>query len=125
MNIEEQIGYWVGGAQEDWEAAGDLVEKGRIRHGLFFAHLSIEKLLKANVCRKTRALAPRIHNFVRLAEMAGIPLSPERLDRLADISRFGLEGRYPAPVVSLPAGEEAKSIMAKMKETREWLTAML
>jgi len=45
-------------------------EKNRIRHGLFLANLALEKALKALVCKATRDLAPRIHNLVRLAELA-------------------------------------------------------
>ncbi len=32
--------------------ASDLAGDGRIRHGLFFAHLAPEKILKAHVCKK-------------------------------------------------------------------------
>jgi HEPN domain-containing protein len=41
---------------------------------LFFAHLALEKLLKAHVCRATRDLAPRVHALLRLAERAGLML---------------------------------------------------
>ena len=51
VDISEQIKYWKTTAREDWEAAGELVESRRIRQGLFFAHLALEKLLKAHVCR--------------------------------------------------------------------------
>jgi hypothetical protein len=36
IDIEKQINYWREGAIEDWDVARDLVEKNRIRHGLFF-----------------------------------------------------------------------------------------
>ncbi len=35
MDVEEQIAYWLGGSQEDIEAAGVLIEKRKIRQGLF------------------------------------------------------------------------------------------
>ena len=63
----------------------------KIRHGLFIAHLALEKMLKAHVCLE---LAPRIHNLVRLAEMAGLKLSETQIDLLADASEFNIEGRY-------------------------------
>jgi HEPN domain-containing protein len=75
INIEKQVAYWRDGAVEDWEIAQELIERGRTRHGLFFVHLSLEKLLKAHVCRHTQDLAPRLHNLVRLAELAALPLS--------------------------------------------------
>lgn len=70
IDINKQINYWRNSAIEDWEVARELLKSGRVRHGLFFAHLAIEKLLKAHVCRSTKDLAPRIHNLVRLADMA-------------------------------------------------------
>lgn len=70
VDIGKQIEHWRAGAGEDWEVARDLVERGKIRHGLFFAHLALEKTLKAHVCRTTNELAPPIHNLVRLAEGA-------------------------------------------------------
>ncbi len=52
VDIEKQIAHWKRGALEDWEVAVELVDKDRYRHGLFFAHLALEKILKAHVCRK-------------------------------------------------------------------------
>jgi len=41
IDVEKQIAYWRAGAEEDWEVAVDLVESGKARHGLFFAHLAL------------------------------------------------------------------------------------
>jgi hypothetical protein len=38
------------------------VARGRTRHGLFFAHLALEKTLKAHVCRATNENWP--HPFI-------------------------------------------------------------
>ncbi len=88
MDIEKQIAYWRNGAKEDWDVAQELVQNGRTRHGLFFAHLALEKMLKALVCRQTSDLPPRIHNLVRLAELAALPLSQRQLDILAEMNAF-------------------------------------
>jgi hypothetical protein len=42
VDVPAQIAYWKGGAQEDWQVAEDLVRLGRVRYGLFFAHLALE-----------------------------------------------------------------------------------
>ena len=78
IDVERHIIYWREGSQEDWVVGQELVERGRIRHGLFFVHLALEKVLKAHVCRQTRDLAPRIHNLVRLAEQAALPLDQDQ-----------------------------------------------
>lgn len=71
INIEKQIAHWRKGSQEDWEVAKDLVERRRVRHGLFFAHLALEKILKAHACKALNDIAPPIHNLVRLVDLAG------------------------------------------------------
>ena len=60
------------GATEDWQVALELGDLSRNRHSLFFAHLALEKTLKAQVCRTTNDLAPRIHALLRLAEMTAL-----------------------------------------------------
>jgi HEPN domain-containing protein len=64
VDISKQINYWRDGATEDWAVAQELIDRDKIRHGLFIAHLALEKMLKAHVCRKTAELAPRIHNLL-------------------------------------------------------------
>ncbi|MBE3100198.1 MAG: HEPN domain-containing protein, partial [Planctomycetes bacterium] len=93
VDIPRHVAHWQKGAEEDWAAATVLVERGHVRHGLFFAHLALEKALKAHVCRRTGDLAPRTHNLVRLAGLAGTEPSSEQLDVLADINRFNMVGR--------------------------------
>jgi HEPN domain-containing protein len=97
MDVLKQAAFWKAGAEEDLEVARELIANRRIRHALFFAHLSLEKILKAHVCRRTQDLAPRIHNLVRLAEAAALQLPPERLNVLAEMNAFHIEGRYPKP----------------------------
>jgi HEPN domain-containing protein len=122
IDIDKQIAYWLNSAREDWDAAQELVRSGRARHGLFFAHLALEKALKAQVCRHTRDLAPRIHNLVRLAELAGLPITPERIDVLAEMNAFNLEGRYPDSLAPTPTPHEARAYLDRAEEVFQWLT---
>jgi HEPN domain-containing protein len=72
VDIAKVVARWRAGAEEDWEVATDLVQRGRVRHGLFFAHLALEKVLKAHVCQRTGELPPYIHDLLRLATAAGL-----------------------------------------------------
>lgn len=121
IDIGKQIAYWLEGAREDWRVAQELVYGGRVRHGLFFAHLALEKALKAQVCRHTRDLAPRIHNLVRLAEVAEIHPKPEQIDVLAEMNAFSLEGRYPESLTPPPTQQEARAYLARAEEVFQWL----
>ncbi len=109
IDIGKQISYWRDGSLEDWDVARELVGNKRIRHGMFFVHLAIEKILKAHVCRVTGELAPPIHNLVRLAEMAALDLTPDQRDLLAEINSFNIQARYPDTMGPAPGPEEAEA----------------
>jgi len=125
INIQKQIAYWRQGSEEDWAVAQELVDRGRVRHGLFFAHLALEKILKAHVCAKTQDLAPRIHNLLDLAERAGAPLTPQRRKTLARLNAFCLAGRYPEALPPVPSATQARALMKQSKEVLTWLIETL
>ena len=122
IDTVQQIAQWRSGAQEDWSVAVELVERGRTRHGLFFVHLAIEKALKAQVCERTRDVAPRTHNLVRLAETAGVQPNESQLSTLADLNAFNQASRYPDAIAPLPTAEEAEAYLGRAREVFEWLT---
>ena len=107
IDINKQVEFWSESAKEDWEVASDLVNGNHVRHGLFFAHLALEKALKAHVCLVTQDLAPRLHNLIRLTEIAELSLNPEQLDVLAEMNAFNIEGRYPDTLSPPPNKKQA------------------
>ena len=125
FDIEKQVAYWRDGAAEDWQVAQDLTKRQRTRHGLFFIHLALEKLLKALVCRQTQDLAPRTHNLIRLAELAKLTPTQTQLDILADINTFNLEGRYPDILTPVPSLGDAKDYLRRAEEVYRWLLSQL
>ena len=88
---------------------------------MFFAHLALENILKALVCRRTQDVPPRIHNLTRLSELAGLKPSGQQADVLADMNQFNLEGRYP----EFYALQEAREFMARSGEVLAWLIQQL
>lgn len=125
VDIAKQIGFWRDSAKEDWAVARQLVDNGRIRHGLFFAHLALEKILKALVCKHSQDLAPRIHNLSRLSEMTGIAIINEYVDVLAEMNAFHIEGRYPESLTVPPTKEEALNYLARAEKVYQWLMNQL
>ena len=125
LNIEKQIAYWRNGAREDLDVARELLEKKRIRHGLFIAHLALEKLLKAHVCRHTKDLAPKIHNLVRLAELSGLTLEKKQVEFLAEMNEFNIEGRYPRVSGIKLTPTEVKAYIQNTEEMFQWLMNQL
>jgi len=117
--------YWIESSAEDIETAEILVEKSRTRHGLFFAHLAVEKMLKAHVCRKSQEPAPRIHNLLRLAQKT--PLEPSEKHSLffARFDRYQIEGRYPEFSPVKISAESAAKELKSAQEVLEWLKMQL
>ena len=125
IDVEKQVHYWRTGASEDWQVAVELVNLGRTRHGLFFAHLALEKMLKAHVCRVTHDLPPRIHPLLRLAERTTLTLSEEQRVFLARFDRYQMEGRYPDLLPAAPDVETARRELEQAQEVFEWLSRQL
>ena len=125
VDIAKQIVFWKDSAKEDWAVARQLVENGHIRHGLFFAHLTLEKILKALICKHSKDLAPRLHNLSRLSEMTGIALETEYVDILAEMNAFHIEGRYPESLTTPPMKEEALIYITRTEKVYQWLTNQL
>jgi HEPN domain-containing protein len=121
VDPDKQISYWRASAEEDWGAAEDLVRLRRLRHGLFFAHLALEKVLKAHVCRVTRDLPPRIHQLLRLADRAKLLLSDEQRVLLARFDRHQLEGRYSDTLLGVEDPAATKEELREAREVFEWL----
>jgi len=125
VDVPKQVEYWKQGSDEDFAAAQSLFEKGHLRHSLFFAHLAIEKMLKAHVTRQTNDIPPRIHNLIRLAEMAGLLLGPEQASFLRRFDLYQLEGRYPESartIIDLKAADER---LTQARDILKWLKAQL
>lgn len=123
VDVEKQVAYWRASSFEDLAVARELVEIGRFRHGLFFAHLALEKALKAHVCHTTTAIAPKTHSLLRLSELSGLELDEERETFLAEFGRFQIEGRYPGILDPPPTKEEAKAEILRCEEMHSWLMA--
>jgi HEPN domain-containing protein len=125
IDIDRHAQFLIAGSAEDRAVAEELLEKRRVRHALFFAHLALEKLLKALVVRATSDIPPRLHNLVRLAELANLPVPDEELAVLAELNAFNLAGRYPETLVSAPTMAEAAVVMARAKGVEKWLQNLL
>jgi HEPN domain-containing protein len=125
MDVQKQVDYWVASSDEDFAAAESLLEKGHLRHSLFFAHLAIEKMLKALVTKQTKDIPPRIHNLVRLAEIADLKLDQEQELPLREFGVYQLQGRYPdSEEVSL-GSSFANEEISRARRMLSWLKRQL
>jgi HEPN domain-containing protein len=128
VDIEKQVSYWKEVAADDWRVANKLIAGSETLQAMFFAHLTMEKILKAHVCKRTQDYAPMIHNLLSLAQRASITLTPESKELLAELTTYNIRGRYPdmrGGHLEKPTLQYAKSVLEKTKEMYEWLKNQL
>jgi len=125
IDIRKQIDYWKDGAAEELTVSSGLFADGRTRHGLFFLHLTIEKVLKAHVCKTTGEIAPRSHNLLRLTDITGLPVSDSEREFLGELSLFNIEGRYPEFQSEVPNDMEVQRIRRETERLYTWLLEQL
>ena len=125
VDVSKQIEYWRKSSDEDFAAAQSLLEKGHLRHCLFFAHLALEKMLKAHVSRQTKDIPPRIHNLVRLAGIADLSLDSEKAGFLRSFDVYQMEGRYPDFNQLHIDSKNTKDKLTGVEEILLWLKAQL
>ena len=92
-----QIDYWTNLAKRDCETMEGLFKIKRYPESLFFAHIVLEKILKAHVVHATHEVAPKIHDLTRLSELAnyGDLLSEEDEIVLDSANKYNIRARYP------------------------------
>lgn len=124
LDREKHAAFWKMGAQEDLGAAARLLETGHRRHGLFFAHLAVEKALKGLATLRTGEVPPKSHDLLRLAEVADLVVDEVRAVSMARLGRFCMEGRYPESWAPPPSKEQATEVFEEAKGLVAWLTSM-
>ena len=89
------VKYWKDSSDRDFETMKGLVRLKKYPESLFFGHMVLEKILKALVVKHTKEHAPRIHDLLRLSQLAGLKIKTQDEDYLDIINSFNIEARYP------------------------------
>ncbi len=96
MTKQEHITYWVETADKDWAAIQTMYKAKTYLHALFFAHLVLEKLLKAHWVKDNEEnFPPKVHNLLNILAKTTLQLPDADKDFLATMNQFQLGGRYP------------------------------
>ena len=98
MNTVER---WVEQANYDLDTARAMRSSGRFLYVIFCCQQAVEKALKAIIVKQTHDFPPRLHNLLRLAEIAGITMDPDRERFLGELSGYYIQTRYPEEIESL------------------------
>ena len=128
LDKKAKVSYWITAAKKDWRVVGHLFEKGDYSYALFFAHLTLEKILKALIIQNTEETPPLTHRLVYLAEKTGIALTEEQIELLEIATDFNLEARYPDENFSFQARctqEFTGNYLNQIEELKKWLLEKL
>jgi len=94
VTVKQQINHWAESAASDLETTEVLLKGKRYSDALFFGHIVLEKILKAFVVLETKKEPPKIHNLIRLFELAKLDLDEQTLKYLATVNTFNIRARY-------------------------------
>jgi len=129
MTKAEHIAYWKDTAADDWADVQKTLQAGVYIHGLFFAHLVIEKLSKAHWVKDNAGdMPPRIHNILRLWQDTQLAPTPAQVKLATRLNDFQLEGRYPDYQRQLRAtttASVAQLLLLDITALRAWLLSSL
>ena len=125
IDKDKNIEYWLSGAFNDFDTAVILITNKKFVHGLFFCHLSIEKILKALLVKETGNLPPKSHNLQHIQEMANVQVSDEEKVLMSVLMKYQLEGRYPDYKPETPSLETINNYLNRTKSLLECLKQKL
>ena len=92
MTKQEHIDYWVKTAERDWAAVQNIYKAKEYVYALFFAHLVLEKLLKAHwVKDNIDNTPPKIHHLVYLTNKIKLSFTEEEADFFNLINQFVID----------------------------------
>ena len=126
--MDEVSQQWAERAQYDLDTADAMFKTGRYLYVLFCCQQAVEKALKAVIVKRTSNLPPRIHNLLRLAEVAGIEPDQDQVRFLGELSGYYIQSRYPEEIraeASTMTQELASRVLDKTERTITWVVSIL
>jgi HEPN domain-containing protein len=125
LTKEEHIDYWKETAKRDWKTVQNMYKSKDFVPSLFFAHLVLEKLLKAYwVKDNVQNHPPKIHNLISLADKITYSFTEDEFIFMGRMNDFQLEGRYPDyahNIYKLYRAKETEPILKEVDKLRKCL----
>jgi HEPN domain-containing protein len=119
---------WAAQSLYDIETAKAMLDTGRYLYVLFCCQQSVEKMLKALIAKRTRELPPRLHNLMRLAEVAALTIPEDTAHLFRRLTDFYIASRYPEELEAATWNVDASQVQQTYVATEEvlrWLSAVL
>jgi HEPN domain-containing protein len=119
---------WAAQSLYDIETAKAMLDTGRYLYVLFCCQQAVEKMLKALIAKQTRELPPRLHNLMRLAEVAALTIPEDTAHLFRRLTDFYIASRYPEELEAAAWSVDASQVQQTYVATEEvlrWLSAIL
>ena len=97
MTREEIVNFWIETSDGDYNTMKHMFDAKDYHWSLFIGHLVIEKLIKAAYAKIVEDYKTPLysHDLLYLAEKAELQLTDELKKKLAVITTFNIQARYP------------------------------
>jgi HEPN domain-containing protein len=129
MNKTDHIQYWKRTAVDSWTTTEALFSTNRNVESVFWAHLTLEKLLKAHWVQDNMTNAPpRVHNLKQLSEETTLVLDNDQKLLLLEMNAYQMESRYPDYSFSIEkicTTEYTDMLLTKVETLKTWLLNQL
>jgi len=119
---------WAAQSLYDIETAKAMLDAGRYLYVLFCCQQAVEKMLKALIAKRTRELPPRLHNLMRLAEVASLTIPEDTAHLFRRLTDFYIASRYPEELEAATWNVDASQVQQTYVATEEvlrWLSTVL
>lgn len=83
--MQDPSAYWVAQAEYDFDTARAMFRSRRYLYVLFCCQQAVEKMIKRLIAARTGELPPRVHNLLRLVEMAALSPDDEQMSFLGEL----------------------------------------
>jgi HEPN domain-containing protein len=126
--MKPAIRQWIEQSRYDLDTAKAMMAQSRWLYVLFCAQQALEKALKAVITMKTEEFPPRIHNLLRLAEVADLSLNESQSLFLGELSAYYIQTRYPDEIdllANMATFELAAETLKNTEEVAEWLFSIV
>lgn len=126
MTKQERISWWKLTASKDWDAVDSLLKGKNYVQALFWAHLVLEKLLKAHWIKDNKEdNPPKTHNLIKLTEHISLTFSESEKRFLEKMNDFQIEGHYPEYINNIYKIYKEKQTTIILEQVQELITCLL
>ena len=84
-------------------------------------------MLKSIIVQRADEMPPRIHQLVRLAELAGVAVDEKQEDFLRELGAYYIPTRYPEDIADLALDVKeagARRVLSQSREFIQWLSSI-